>query len=102
MNNQFKKNINWEGAHRFCKVYEKKDKKGNTFFMGDLNHNCVITIRKTWGEWAKEGEHEVQIVPIKYTKIENEGYPPSQNQYHKPQEVADELGNFEAPGEVPF
>jgi hypothetical protein len=76
-NNQFTKTINWEGGHKLCKVYQKKDKKNNTYFIGELNNNCQLTIRKTFGQYAKEGEWEIQIFPIKYSK--NNSQPPSGN-----------------------
>jgi hypothetical protein len=69
----YKKQIEWDKGHKLAKVFQKKDKNGNTYFMGEFNFTNTITIRKNTSKWAKEGEWEIQIVPIKFIKDEGAG-----------------------------
>jgi hypothetical protein len=64
----YKKTIEWDKGHKLAKIFEKKDKNGNTYFMGEFNFTNTITMRKNTSKWAKEGEWEIQIVPVKFTK----------------------------------
>jgi hypothetical protein len=101
-NQNFTKNILWDGAHRFCKLYEKKDKNGATYFMGEMNRNCQLTMRKTTGQYAKDGEWEVQVIPIKYTKNDgqNSGQNFGQNFGQQNAQMAQKVFNAEPQGAV--
>jgi len=66
--NQYDKTILWDQSHRFCKVFEYTDKKNNWYLMGQLGNNCMLSIRKNTGQYAKHNEWDVQIIPIKYSK----------------------------------
>jgi len=74
------------------KEHMSKDKNGKTWVKLNVCSKKTPTEKST---------HYVEVNTWK-PKPDNPGHSPEQNQYHKPQEVADELGNFEDPGEVPF
>jgi len=70
MEQQFKSSINWEGKIKLCKLYAKEDKKGNTYFLGDLNKSMKLMLQQNTGQFAKEGEWQASLVPVKWEKIE--------------------------------
>lgn len=70
---KFTKETQWDLAHTLCKVYKKLDKNGKPYLIGQLGNNNTITIRENTGVYAKENEYQVQIIPIKYRK-ENQDY----------------------------
>ena len=69
-NKKFESTVNWDRKSKMCKLYLKKDKNGDPFFMGDLTHTLKILIQKQTGQWAKEGEYVAYVVPIEFKKIE--------------------------------
>lgn len=81
---QFDKKIDWNASHKLCKVYERKDKNGDTYYMGEMNKAYQMTVRKCQpNQWIKPGTWEVCLVPINYTRKESPSkeVPPPNIQY---------------------
>jgi len=64
----YKKITEWDKSHKLAKVFQKKDKNGDTYFLGEFNFNNTISIRKNTSKWAKEGEWQIEIIPIRFEK----------------------------------
>jgi hypothetical protein len=79
-NNEYQSETLWENAHKISKMFMKKDKNGNTYFIGELNKTNTFTLRANTAKWAKEGEWELSVVPIKYSKKGNNNYTQNSNQ----------------------
>ena len=67
---EWDKKTEWDKKIKLSTMYEKQDKNGNPFFMGKLNQSTTITLTKTVGKYAKDGEYRLEIVPIKWIKKE--------------------------------
>jgi hypothetical protein len=75
MAENYKKETEWDKSHKLCKVFLKKDKNGNGYFIGEFNFNNTIKISKNTASWAKEGEYSVEIIPIKHVKTDGNSQP---------------------------
>jgi hypothetical protein len=64
----FKKDILWNQGNRLLKLDQKRDKNGNLYLIGDLGYNFKVTVREMMGDYNK-GKWEIQLYPIKYSKI---------------------------------
>ena len=82
MKQEFTSTINWEGKMKLCKVFAKTDKKGNTYFLGDLTKSAKLLIQEQTGQYAKPGEHQVSIVPVVWKKAAEQA--PPKPKYQEP------------------
>ena len=56
---EFKSKIEWEKSHRLFKLFPKKSKKGETYFMGEFNKMFKVTMWKKKGYQDKPDYYEV-------------------------------------------
>jgi len=86
---EFKSTILWEQGHKLFKLYPKKSKKGETYFMGELNKMNKITMWKRKGYQDNPDYYEVSLIPVKFEKQEEKQTPV--------QKVKDTFDGFEEP-----
>jgi len=65
---EFESTVNWDSKAKFCKVYAKKDKNGAPYMFGELNKLNKVLVQKNTGEWAKDGEYTIYLVPVTFKK----------------------------------
>lgn len=71
-NQQFESEILWDQAHKLGKAFKTKSGKA---IMGDFNKTFKIVISENTTKWAKPGEYQIQLVPVKYKKVSDEQQP---------------------------
>ncbi len=68
---EFKTKLLFENSQRLMKLYPKKSKKGETYFMGEFNKMFKATMWKRKGYKDGDDFYEVSLVPIKYEKTDS-------------------------------